>query len=274
MAKNPFFVFLKNLLLLILVFSILGFMALYADSYVEGVLKNYEIEDILSSYIDKISSGEIDSQTEALQSFFSLSDDEIASLTSQEQTVLATSLASHLVVYDVSFASYSSLEGEIECLYPLSFTYDDVFSSFTLNPKWEYFYFPNGFPTFSLFSSVDYQYTYLSNVYMSGNDEFRLNYYEDDKKTVTYTDSWLDVNSFVVFDDFVQIVLPDLDSDGVADDVSLVFEVVISDITKDGESLNSQLFKIPVDVVDGVLVVRSPYVCSSSNIDFIKKVVE
>ncbi|MCA9459759.1 MAG: hypothetical protein KC550_04390 [Nanoarchaeota archaeon] len=273
---NPFKLISKiqsNLLKIIFTFGlilIIFFSAVFSFQYVTSVYeswqKNSEINDIMDGFYSKVENGEISAIDEGLKAFAGFSDEELESLTPQEKKMSAIKEATNLAVFDMKLHTKTNLEGEFECVYLESFNYNDEFSQFIVNEKWAFFY--EGFNLFS----TDYSYTYFSNVYVSGS-RFPLQYFEDEVFTVKYSDSFADINKFVVFSDKVEIVLPDRDKNFLADNINLVYEIVLTDILKDGEKLDNQLFKIPLSISSGKVNVDSNYVCSGTNEELVKKVI-
>ncbi|MFW5705073.1 MAG: hypothetical protein ACOCXG_04495 [Nanoarchaeota archaeon] len=225
----------------------------YTSEAIDRYQTKIKIKDIQESYYEKLSDGEISAVDEGLKSYYSLSDEELADLTKVQKSQLAKKEAINLGVWDLKLNIVADLDGTLQCVNLESFEYDDYFSAFRFNPKWEEFF--KTYSIFDGFNSGSYKYEYFSNVYVEGT-EFRLNYKEDSApKVVYYEDKFLDTEDFVVFNDRVQVVLSmtELGSE-IPKDYTLDYEVTLESF-EDGKELKSFIYNIPLVIENGELKV-------------------
>ena len=244
--------FLTKILIFIIIVGVVFVGISYMGSSISESWDRYQYKkDFQENYYD---SPEFENaQEEGLKSY-GYTDEEIETFTNQEKTFKATQKATMLKVYDVTYDVKTDTNLNHLCLDNIQLQYNDNFDMFQVNPKWEKFY-----GLASIFGDDIIEVNYKSNMYLTSDKSFPLQYKEDYKVNSLEVEqpkySQYDVD--LSLNDYMQVVLLDSNNDDIPNDTNLLLKVNVDVKNTNTAETEERIEEIPLKLRNGVLSVDS-----------------
>ena len=265
----------KNFITFLIIILLLG-GAIFGYSKIGGIFnsiqENYQQYEYQENFDDSYKVSEKTNE-EILTQVFELSDEELSSMTKIEKMDYAYDQSFNMGVYTLDLNVLSDTQANFHCAEIESFERDDNFREFKLDTKWEMFFSPQ---------STTYDVQYRSNVFdrdsyyelkdVVGRVEFTTNnfgdlfpfdYFQNSRFSYQVTESdWSLVNQRVLFEDKVQVVVPE--QNGVPKNRDFVYLVRIKTDIVNSETQtqsNYNLYELPLRLQNGELTLRNTEIC-------------